>query len=154
MIVKIIWLSGLFLFNLAVFAKAPTFEAYPAVSYNSKNHALKLTQQSRIYRTLLAQLSQQKINFAGHYVVEVVGCGGGCSYALAYNAKTGQGFVLPDFFSDCYSEKNGFKQNDIYFQENSRLMIAEGSRYGNPEQCETVYYLVENNQFKAINTRP
>ena len=49
-----------------------------------------------------------------------------------------------------YSEQKGFKQNDIFYQKDSRLVMAIGSRYGDQAQCETVYYLVENNHFKQI----
>ena len=82
--------------------------------------------------------------------MEIVGCGGGCSFAITYNAKTGQSFILPDNFADCYSEEKGFKQNDIFFQKDSRLIMAVGSRH-DQKKCETVYYLVENDHFKEIS---
>ena len=139
------------IFSFSTYAKNPTFQDYPASAYTGKNQPLKLTAQSRKYRTLFKQMSQQQSNFAGHYVMETVGCGGGCSFALAYNVKTGQSFVLPDTFADCYSKEKGFKQNDIFYQKDSRLVMAVGSRHGDQAQCETVYYLVENNHFKEIS---
>ncbi len=139
------------IFSFSTYAKTPTFQDYPAQTYTGKNQPLKLTLQSKKYRTLFKQMSQQQPNFAGHYVMETVGCGGGCSFALAYDAKTGQSFVLSDTFADCYSEQKGFTQNDIFFQKDSRLVMAVGSRYGDHAQCETVYYLVEKNQFKEIS---
>lgn len=140
----------LVLISSSIYAKKPTFQDYPAQTYTGKNQPLKLILQSKKYRTLFKQMSQQPPNFAGHYVMETVGCGGGCSFALAYNVKTGQSFVLPDTFADCYSKEKGFKQNDIFYQKDSRLVMAIGSRYGDQEKCETVYYLVENNHFKEI----
>lgn len=138
------------LLSVSTYAKNPTFQDYPAQIYTGKNQRLKLTSQSRKYQTLFKQMSQQKPSFAGHYVVETLGCGGGCSFALAYNAKSGQSFVLPNTFADCYSKEKGFTQNDIFYQKDSRLVMAIGSRYGDQEKCETVYYLVENNHFKEI----
>ena len=138
------------IFSFSTYAKTPTFHDYSAQTYTGKNHPLKLTSESRKYRTLFKQMSQQQPSFAGHYVMETVGCGGGCSFALAYNLKTGQSFILPHTFADCYSEQKGFTQNDIFFQKDSRLVMAIGSRYGDQEKCETVYYLVENNHFKEI----
>ena len=138
-------------FSFSTYAKTPTFHDYSAQTYTGKNHPLKLTSESRKYRTLFKQMSQQQPSFAGHYVMETVGCGGGCSFALAYNLKTGQSFILPHTFADCYSEQKGFTQNDIFFQKDSRLVMAVGSRYGDHAQCETVYYLVEKNQFKEIS---
>ena len=139
------------IFSFSTYAKTPTFHDYSAQTYTGKNHPLKLTSESRKYRTLFKQMSQQQPSFAGHYVMETVGCGGGCSFALAYNVKTGQSFVLPDTFADCYSKEKGFTQNDIFFQKDSRLVMAVGSRYGDQTGCETVYYLVENNHFKEIS---
>ncbi|MDQ1210157.1 hypothetical protein QE380_003080 [Acinetobacter baylyi] len=142
---------SILLFSFPIYAKTLTFHDYPAQTYTGKNHPLKLTSESRKYRTLFKQMSQQQPNFAWHYIMETVGCGGGCSFALAYNAKTGQGFVLPNTFADCYSTEKGFKQNDISYQKDSRLVMAVGSRYGDQTQCETVYYLVENDHFKEIS---
>ena len=139
------------IFSFSTYAKTPTFHDYSAQTYTGKNHPLKLTSESRKYRTLFKQMSQQQPSFAGHYVMETVGCGGGCSFALAYNLKTGQSFILPHTFADCYSEQKGFTQNDIFFQKDSRLVMAVGSRHGDQAQCETVYYLVENNHFKEIS---
>ncbi|MCM1958299.1 hypothetical protein NCZ17_02805 [Acinetobacter modestus] len=138
------------IFSFSTYAKTPTFQDYPAQTYTGKNQRLKLTLQSKKYRTLFKQMSQQPPNFAGHYVMEAVGCGGGCSFAIAYNVKTGQSFVLPDTFADCYSTEKGFKQNDIFYQKDSRLVMAVGSRYEDQEKCEKVYYLVENNSFNEI----
>ena len=141
---------SILVFSFPIYAKTLTFHDYPAQTYTGKNHPLKLTSESRKYRTLFKQMSQQQPNFAGHYVMETVGCGGGCSFALAYNAKSGQSFVLPNTFADCYSKEKGFTQNDIFYQKDSRLVMAIGSRYGDQARCETVYYLVENDNFKQI----
>jgi hypothetical protein len=142
---------SILVFSFPIYAKTPTFQDYPISAYAGKNQTLKLTVQSRKYRTLFKQMSQQQPNFAGHHVMETVGCGGGCSFALAYNAKTGRSFILPHTFADCYSKEKGFTQNDIFFQKDSRLIMAVGSRSGDQEKCEKVYYLVENNYFKEIS---
>lgn len=139
------------IFSFSTYAKNTTFHDYPAPAYVGKNQPLKLTSQSQKYRTLFKQMSQKQPNFAGHYVMEIVGCGGGCSFAITYNVKTGQSFVLPNTFADCYSKEKGFKQNDIFYQKDSRLVMAVGSRHGDQAQCEMVYYLVENNHFKEIS---
>ncbi|CAB1214586.1 hypothetical protein [Acinetobacter bouvetii] len=127
------------------------FKDYPAKNYNGKNQPLKLNRESRKYRTLFKEMVQQKPNFAGQYVMQTIGCGGGCSLALAYNAKTGKSAVLPNTFVDCYNKKDGFTANDILYQKNSVLIIAIGSRYGNQEECETVYYIIQDDQFKQIS---
>lgn len=77
------------IFSFSTYVKTPTFHDYSAQTYTGKNHPLKLTSESRKYRTLFKQMSQQQPSFAGHYVMETVGCGGGCSFVLAYNVKTG-----------------------------------------------------------------
>ena len=139
-------------FSSQTFAnKSLTFQMYSAPRYTEKNKPLLLNAQTQKYQTLLKQMSVKPPNFAGHYVLDTVGCGGGCSFALAYNAKTGQSFVLADSFADCFSEQKGYVQNDIVYHKDSRLVIVTGNRYGDPEKCETVYYLVENDHFKQIS---
>ena len=132
---------------------APQFKDYPASQYLGKNQPLKLSNESKKYRTLFKEISQQPPNFAGQYVLHVFGCGGGCSSALAYNAKTGQSFILGQTFGDCYSKTNGYTANDIVFDLNSRLVIATGTRDGNQAHCEAVYYVADQDKFKEIASR-
>ncbi len=135
----------------SVKAESIKFEDYPVQNTQgvfAKNIILKGKNQK--YRTLLTELSKQEINFAGHYVLDSFGCGGGCQVLATYNAKTGYGFLHPQNFSDCYSQTHGFISRDYEFQNNSRLLVVTGSRSSKPYQCEKVYYFVHENSFKEI----
>lgn len=128
----------------------PTFQSYPAKILNSKPKAVQIYGKNKRYKTLLTELSKEKINYAGHYALTSYGCGGGCQGVAAYNAKTGHAFLHPAVFSDCYSETHGFVERDYQIKPNSRLLILTGSRGEDIAKCERVYYVVEANQFKQV----
>lgn len=134
-----------------VFAQ-PTFQDYPAPVYTGENHTVVLNNKTKLYKTLMTELSQQPVNFAGHYGIELYGCGGGCVAGLLYDAQTGTTAYLPDAFRDCYSEQFGFSPRQIKYKLDSRLLIGTGTRTGNQQQCELVYYLIENGQFKELKS--
>lgn len=146
------WVASLMLLiPICLYAKPPAFDNYPAQNYHGKNQALKLNVKTQKFKTLFKEMSKQKPNFAGQYVLQEVGCGGGCSFALVYNAKTGQSLILPETFAECYSEAKGFTANEIVYKNNSRLLLAIGSRHGEQSKCEKVYYLVKNDHFQVID---
>lgn len=125
-------------------------QGYPIKLWQGIKQPLKLDQRSQSYRTLFKNMTQQPINAAGHYIAETFGCGGGCTSLAIYNAKTGRGFLLPDDFSDCYSQKHGPVMSDIVFEKNSRLLIATGRRGTDIAKCEQVYYVLEGDLVKEI----
>ena len=129
------------------------FDKYPVKAEKVKPKILVLDQQSRKYRTLLTEMSSKPFNFSNHFVAETYGCGGGCSGLLVFNAKTGRGLLMKEQFSDCYTQKHGFTQNDIFFEKNSRLIVAVGTRTGEQYQCEQVHYVIEKDQFKQIKQK-
>ena len=148
----IIWFLSQLLFVSVVNAQDVDFKKYSA-NLKTINHAKKLqiNGANKKYKTLLTGLSKQPINFAGHYVLDSFGCGGGCQALAVYNAKTGHAFIHPQTFSDCYSQTYGFVSRDYDFHTNSRLLVVTGSRSAQPYQCEKVYYLVDENGFAEIS---
>ena len=132
-------------------AKEPKFQDFIVKKTNiEQTKKLLLIGDAKRYKTLITELSKQSSNYAGHYVLESFGCGGGCQSIAAYNKKTGKGFLHPHDFGDCYSEKHGFVNRDYEIQENSRLLVLTGRRGTQMHQCEVVYYVVEGDQFKQI----
>lgn len=148
----IVLLLSQFLFASTLSAQDLEFNKYPS---NSKQltelKKLQINAANNKYITLLTKLSKQPINFAGHYVLESFGCGGGCQALAVYNAKTGQAFIHPQNFSDCYSQSHGFVGRDYEFHKNSRLLVVTGSRSTQQGHCEKVYYLVRENHFEEIS---
>ncbi|RZG76262.1 hypothetical protein [Acinetobacter sp. WCHAc060025] len=132
----------------------PAFKNYPAVPFTGKYKAIKIDRSNQIYKTVLTELKNEKINFAGKYVLSPIGCGGGCSNIAFYNAQNGHAGYLKQSFSDCYSEKHGFQMNDYEYQANSQLLIAIGRRSEKIEQCEKVYYLMKNDRLVEITHHP
>lgn len=132
----------------------PTFKNYPAVPFTGKYKAIKIDRSNQIYKTFLTALKNEKINFAGKYVLSPIGCGGGCSNLAFYNAQNGHASYLKLSFSDCYSENHGFQMNDYEYQANSQLLIAIGRRSENIEKCEKVYYLMKNDRLVEIAHYP
>lgn len=140
-----------FLLMQTTWADVPNFEQY---SVNEPNkiivQKIKFNAKSKKFKILLTDISKQDVNFAGYYVLDSFGCGGGCQALATYNAQTGAAFLHPQNFSDCYSKTHGFIERDYEIQKNSRLLVVTGSRTAKAYQCEKVYYLVEKNQFKEI----
>lgn len=132
----------------------PTFTSYPAVSFNGAYKNVQMNKQNQRYKSILKELKNENINFAGSYVVTQIGCGGGCSNLGFYNAQNGQVGYLKQSFSDCHSEKHGFQMNDYEFQANSNLLIAIGRRSEKIAQCEKVYYLMKNDRLVEIAKYP
>lgn len=126
------------------------FQRYAVKPQQVKPQAIRIEGTNKRYKTLLTELKSQPINYAGHYVLSTYGCGGGCQGIAVYNAKTGSAFIHPEHFSECYSEKYGWRDRDYDMKINSRLLILTGSRHGNIAHCEKVYYLIEGNRFKEI----
>lgn len=131
----------------------PTFEQYKVPMLQFKQQKIQLIGRGKWFKTILTDLSKRKANFAGHYVLDDFGCGGGCQSIAVYNHRTGRGFIHPQDFRDCYSEKEGFIGRDYAFKPNSRLLIVTGNRKGNPSECEQVSYIVKGDGFEQIHQR-
>ena len=110
----------------------PRFEQFSADVWSGKAGLLNLRSNrlARHYRTSLRrQLSEEGINFAGHYSLVAVGCGTGCSITAIVDARNGKAFfprALEGWTSIVgdYEPPNG---EDIRtFHANSRLLKAIG----------------------------
>ena len=151
MTAKVALLAISFLFShTSIAATPPSFLDYQAAPFKQNPKPIKITASNKYYRTALTNLSKQALNFSGHYRFDSIGCGGGCGQGMIFNAKTGYAGLLPDSYRDCYSEKYGFKPYNFEFQANSRLLIATGHRRGEINNCEVVFYTIDDNQLKEI----
>ena len=128
----------------------PNFQQYPAQVSKIKAQPIQITGNNKRYKTFLTELKDKPINFAGHYVLDTYGCGGGCQGIGIYNAKTGQAFIHNEQFSECYSDKHGWHDRDYDMRSNSRLLILMGRRTKDIARCEKVYYLIQGYGLKQI----
>ena len=123
----------------------PKFEDYRVTErYTGKNAKLVLDAKDRRFRTRLQEGSQDKVNFAGHYVLTAWGCGGGCLMGAAIDAKTGKVYWLP-FTVCCWPVE---VEKPLDFRLDSNLIVFTGSR--NEEGQGVYYYKFENNSFTLL----
>lgn len=140
-------------FSVGVYAKDPKFNEYPAQVYKGENAPLVLNSNTSNFKTRFRALANSKPNFAGHYVVDFFGCGGGCISGMAYNVKTGSTQFLPfGTLAGCYINDEYFDQ-DIDYKVNSKLFIAYGSDGSAEGKCLAKYYIEQNGKFKLIKSQ-
>jgi len=71
-----------------ILAKVPQFSDYPAPVFKGKNAAMQLNENTKNYRTRFGYLKNEKPNFAGHYVIDFLGCGSFTDYEIYYRANS------------------------------------------------------------------
>jgi hypothetical protein len=126
--------------QLATAVKPPQFDEYPAGrAYTGKHHAPILTAENRMYRTRLRDGARQKVNFAGHYVLTLWGCGAYCRDGAAIDVRTGKVFLIP-FTLCCWGE--GIDE-PMDLKISSRLISFIGER-DEKEPIGTWYYRIDD----------
>lgn len=113
----------------------PKFEDYRVTEqYSGKNAKPVLsTPDEREFRTRLREAAQDKVNFAGHYVLTAWGCGAQCLMGAVIDARTGKVYWLPSKIC-CWPLE---VEKPLDFRIDSRLVILTGSR---DEEKQGVYY--------------
>src|SRR5215471_2667579 len=120
----------------------PKFEDYGVTEqYKGKNAKPILRRDDLRFRTRIREGAQEKVNFAGHYVVTTWGCGGGCVMGVVIDAATGKVYWLP-FTICCWPVE---VEDPIQFRVDSSLVIFTGSR--NEKGQGVYYYKFEANRF-------
>ena len=148
--------SSLLLLMPLTQAAPPSFEQYPAKRYQGKNAAVKLNADTRSFRTRFRDLSHEKANFAGHYAVGYAGCGTGCVLGMMVDVKNGATQFIGSV-SDCPPKEGfeGWRDKDIAFKPNSRLLIITGIINEDDNEhpvCSKQYWLEQNGKLKRIRT--
>jgi hypothetical protein len=136
--------------------QSPKFTDYPVAVMKNKKAPLVLNKDDRLYRTRYRLLHQSEPNFAGHYAVTGVGCGGGCIFVLGVDLKTGKptSFDLPvgEELTACdesYTDANGeMIEKDLWYKADSRLFVVTG-RMPNLE-CGARYFVEKNGKMIAL----
>ena len=127
------------------------FSDYPVSIFTGKNATMILNKDTRTFRTRFGYLKNEKPNYAGHYVVDTFGCGGGCIAGMAFNVKTGETQFLPfGALSGCYRDGKYIDQ-DYEYKVESRLLVSTGMHDGD-ESCSVKYYVEEKGKIKLKKT--
>ena len=128
------------------------FEAFKVDSIYIGPHAAPVlrTARERRFKTQLRNAAQQRVNFAGHYVLSTWGCGAGCRSGAAIDVRTGQVIWLP-----CDVEFEGIPRNaePVEFRADSRLVVLYGMMLCDAAQLpsDRYYYKLQGNRFVRLS---
>ena len=152
-------LMGSFLTMAAAqcFAADPTFEDFPVTEvFSGPNHALVPQENSNQWMDeARSQALASKVNFAGHYVLHKVGCGGSTMCVELLDAQTGDVATgLP----------NAYDGNllDLTYKPDSNMIIVSGitadteeDMHGKPlkNRDRIRYYKFVNNEFRLLKIK-
>jgi len=106
---------------------------------------LKLsTAERRRYVSMLRYYAKQPINFAGHYILALWGCGAGCVMGGVIDAMNGHVVMLPFTVSDWPLDVI----EPLSFKKDSCLLVVRGSR--NEDGHGIYYYRFNSNKFDLL----
>jgi hypothetical protein len=132
--------------------REPRFEDYKVTEqYAGKCAPLVLTRRDREFRTRLREASQEKPDFAGHYIVAEWGCGAGCVMGAIIDAKTGRVYWLP-FTVCCWSADVPDTFEPIEYRIDSSLIVINGARNEKEGDNGKHFYKFENGKFVLIQS--
>ena len=136
-------------------AADPDFKDYTATPvFTGTNHALVPQENSNpVMDQARAKALKGKVNFAGHYILNPLGCGGGAVCAEVLDAQTGEvAGGLPNAY-----DGSTFA---MLYQPDSRLILISGITLDGEEDAqgnslESVnrdrYYEFVNNEFRLLS---
>jgi len=164
-LIPILVLAGFASLALAQRPIEPEFKDFSADVYAGKAERFNLKSHSlaRTFRTVIReQLTEEGINFAGHYTLVVAGCGTGCSISGIVDAQTGNAYFPKELegWTSIVGEYDWREGEDVRtFRADSRLLRAVGrpsiSSKGEKFGPSGVYfYEWTNNRLKLVKFIP
>lgn len=105
----------------------PRFDDYPAHRTFAGTPAapqLETASYGRSFRTRLREGARTGPNFAGTFTVVIWGCGAPCQMVAVIDAQSGR-----------LSTHHLHTENGVEFRANSRLIVADPKRPGDPAGC-------------------
>ena len=140
----------------------PSFDRYRVVEARfSGKPATPLfkTSGDRSFRTAIREAETGGPNFAGHYTIAEIGCGGGCVSIAVVDAKTGAVYPGPfrnlswelrQYEGKLRSDDEKFEQ--LSYHPDSRLLIARGCP--GETNCASYFWEWTGSQFKLVQKIP
>lgn len=139
--------------NIIAQKKIPKFKDYPVTEiYKGKNARLKLRRDEEFERDGLQEaVTNQKVDFAGHYIVAGWSCGMWCNLNPIIDAKTGKVYWWNGILSVCFPDLDkDFNCNEnfsnVEYRKDSKLIVFFGSRKDEGDRGFH-YYKFENGRF-------
>lgn len=137
-----------------VFAAEPDFKEYSVTPVFAGTHHELVPQEnsSPAMDSARAKALQGKVNFAGHYILHRLGCGGSAICGEVLNVRTGDVVVgLPNAYDG--------STFDMSYQPDSRLIFISGLALDGEEDAQgnrlesryrDRYYEFVNNEFRLL----
>jgi Caspase domain len=126
----------------------PDFQDYPskfAIKGNAKLPDFNGRDRAyRTFRTRIRNGAEQGVNFAGHYSLVQVGCGGGCRIAFVVDLNTGQVADFPYGGEEYY-------QMHLHYTPTSRLLKARWKGDWDSEHCIRQNLIIDGLSWKVLN---
>jgi hypothetical protein len=140
---------------------APLFSDYPAEAFTGSNAKLKVGNdlEVRRYRTRLREWSARKVNFAGHYILTIWGCGTGCVQIMFIDAKSGKVFhpagIRSNVAVNVHDEmleggRSWYEEGSVHFQLNSELLVLVGAPEEDIARRGISYYVWHSEKLKLV----
>lgn len=136
--------------------KLPDFADYPVQEiYKGKPARPRIvTRYQNEFRTRIREDMEQKVNFAGHYIVATWGCGTGCMQFALVDAVSGQVYDPPmksvSYHFGPDPDKGPQKFPDmVNMKPESALLVVEGCQ-SESEKCGRYYYRFEKDRFTLL----
>ena len=121
--------------NIIAQKKIPKFKDYPVTEiYKGKNVPLKLKRSDEFERRRFQDaIDNQKVDFAGRYIVAGWSCGMWCNLNPIIDAKTGKVYWWNGILSVCFPDLDkDFNCNEnfinVKYKIDSKLIVFFGSR--------------------------
>jgi hypothetical protein len=131
----------------------PAFNDYPVKEiYRGTPVLPKLSNEQRIFRTVIRTGAKSPVEFAGHYTLPRFGCGTSCNGFYIVDSITGKvydGFGVVELPGRWQEKQSGDPPERMEFRPNSRLLRINGCP--NETNCGFYdYVLVDGEGLKLI----
>lgn len=151
-------LLGIFLVSFTSLAAEPRFEEYKVNRiFKGENHELVVEDDEDNWSLYRKQAIKKPVNFAGHYIVFAMGCGGGAICGEILDAQTGS--IAASFPNAYEMDSPDGSYYDASFKLDSRLIVISGVA-ADPEvgldgeklnsQNRTRYYEFDGKELKLL----
>jgi hypothetical protein len=130
--------------------RLPAFAQYPVQAiYNGKSVPLQKAFRNFVSKTGVVEAAREKANFAGHYILDIGGCGGGCRSIYVIDANTGHVYY---FGPSLVTTMEDYDKGEIQYRLDSRLLVLRGMRDEKEADYGAHFYKFEAGKFVLLRS--